>query len=351
MLERIIDNTKLLQLDKLFKESNNIVITCHMSPDGDAVGGATGLCLLLRKLGKIANVITPDQAPYDLAFIPDYKNMTAYSRHPVKARRLISEADLIVCLDYNGLNRIAQMEAPLRNARCRKVMIDHHLHPDEFCDVTISYPVMTSTCELLYRILDQLGYTHLIDTTIAECIYTGMMTDTGNFSYNSNHAELYIIVAELVKKGVDKDRIYKLAINTSSENRMRLTGYALAEKMIIYPEHKASLIVLTQDDLTRFNYQSGDTETLANRPLAIPEVVWSTFFRQEKGYVKVSMRSEGSFAVNILCTRYFNGGGHANASGGEFHGSMEEAVKTYHKMLDDLSKVDNNPINLQSNEN
>lgn len=337
MLEQIIDRNLLLQLDKLIEESHNIAITCHMAPDGDAIGSANGLCLLLRKMGKTANVITPDQAPYDLAFIPEYEKMTAYSRQPVKARRLIREADLIVCLDYNGLNRVAQMEEPLRNAKCKKAMIDHHLHPDNFCDVTISYPIMTSTCELLYRILDQLDYTQLIDTTIAECIYTGMMTDTGNFSYNSNHAELYNIVAELVKKGVDKDRIYKFAINTSSESRMRLTGYALAEKMIIYPEHNASFIVLTKDDLTRFNYQSGDTEMLANKPLAIPEVIWSTFFRQEKGYVKVSMRSEGNFAVNTLCAKYFNGGGHANAAGGEYHGTMEEAIKTYEKVLADLS--------------
>lgn len=337
MLEKIIDDTRILQLDKLIKECRNVAITCHMAPDGDAVGGATGLCFLLRKMGKTANVITPDQAPYDLAFIPGYDQMTAYSRHPVKAKRLINEADLILCLDYNGLNRVAQMASLIENAKCKKAMIDHHLHPDEFCDVTISYPVMTSTCELIYRILDQLGHTGLVDQTIAVCIYTGMMTDTGNFSYNSNHAELYLIVAELVRKGVDKDRIYKLAINTSSENRMRLTGYAISEKMEIYPEHKASLIVLTADDLTRFNYQSGDTEMLANKPLAIPEVVWSTFFRQEKGYVKVSMRSEGDFKVNVLCTKYFNGGGHANAAGGEYRGSMDDAIKTYHKLLDDLS--------------
>ena len=353
MLEQIIDHNRLLKLDKLIKESRNIAITCHMAPDGDAVGGANALCLLLRNMGKVANVITPDQAPYDLEFIPGYNQMTAYSRHPMKAKRLINEADLIVCLDYNGLNRVAQMSTLLRDATCKKVMIDHHLHPEDFCDLTISYPVMTSTCELLYRILHHLNYTELIDKTIAECIYTGMMTDTGNFSYNSNHAELYLIVAELVRKGVDKDRIYKLAINTSSENRMRLTGYALAEKMIVYPEHKASLIVLTGDDLTRFFYESADTEMLANKPLAIPEVVWSTFFRQEKGYVKVSMRSEGNFAVNILCTRYFNGGGHANAAGGEFRGTMDDAIKTYRQLLDDLSKADNNPnkINLQSDEN
>ena len=338
MLKQIVDNSLLNQFNEAIQHSKNIVLTCHMSPDGDAIGATNALCLLLKKMGKQAYVITPDQAPYDLAFIPGYDNMTAYTRHPIEANRMISEADLIICLDYNGLKRVAKMAFPIKNARCKKIMVDHHINPEEFCDVTISYPEMTSTCELLFRILYNFNYLEMIDKEIAECIYTGMMTDTGNFSYNSNHAELYLIVAELVKKGINKDRIYKLAINTSSESRMRLTGYAIAEKMKIYPEHKASFIVLDKNDLTRFNYQSGDTEMLANMPLAIPEVIWSTFFREEKDYIKVSMRSEGDFKVNTLCERYFNGGGHANAAGGEFRGSMEDAIAMYRKVLDDLSQ-------------
>ena len=164
-----------------------------------------------------------------------------------------------------------------------------------------------------------------------------MMTDTGNFSYNSNHAELYTIVADLVRRGVDKDRIYKLTFGTSSESRLRLNSYAIAEKMTLYPSHHASLTILDKSDLRKFNYQVGDTESLANMPLAIPEVIWSTFFREEKDYVKVSMRSEGDFPVNTLCAKYFNGGGHANAAGGEFHGTLQEAINTYHQILKEIT--------------
>ena len=339
MLEQVLDSNKLKELKSILEESKSVVLTCHMSPDGDAVGSTNAFGLLLRSMGKQTAVITPDQAPYDLAFVLGFNEMTAYTRNPIKAERLKSSADLILCLDYNGHKRVAQMAPFIRQSNARKVLIDHHLHPEDFADLVISQPEQTSTCELVYRVFDQLGYMDLVDTPIAECLYTGMMTDTGNFSYNSNHPDIYLMVAELVRRGVNKDRIYKLACNTSSESRMRLIGYAIAEKMELYPEHKASFIVLTRDDLDRFNYQSGDTETLANMPLAIPEVIWSTFFRQENGYVKVSMRSEGNFAVNTFCSRYFNGGGHLNAAGGEFRGSMEEAIATYHQLLNDLSKL------------
>lgn len=338
MPNKKIDTQKITQFAETISSANNIAITCHMSPDGDAIGACNAFCLLLNKLGKTANVITPDQAPYDLAFAPGYDNMTAYTRNPSKAARLIKNADLILCLDYNGLKRVAQMGDLIRYSKAKKVLIDHHLHPEEFCDLTISYPSMSSTCELIFCVLNESGLMQHIDTQIAECLYLGMMTDTGNFSYNSNDPDLYVMVSELVKKGINKDRIYKLAFNTINESRMRLVGYAIAEKMIIYPESKASLIALKFEDLNKFNYQSGDTETLANMPLAIPNVIWSTFFREEKDYIKVSMRSEGDFKVNTLCQTYFNGGGHANAAGGEFKGTMEEAIATYHQVLEDLKK-------------
>ena len=235
-------------------------------------------------------------------------------------------------------NVLADMRELVANAKCNKLMVDHHINPEPICNPILSYPQMTSTCELLYRILVAIGYSDMIDLDVATCIYTGMMTDTGNFSYNSNHAELYIIVADLVRRGVDKDRIYKLTLGTSSEARMRLNCYAIAEKMRLFPSHKASLTILDKRDLRKFNYQVGDTEALANMPLAIPTVVWSVFFREERGFVKVSMRSEGDFHVNTLCAKYFNGGGHANAAGGEYHGPLRGAIDTFHQILRDLTE-------------
>ena len=209
MLEQVLDSNKLKELKSILEESKSVVLTCHMSPDGDAVGSTNAFGLLLRSMGKQTAVITPDQAPYDLAFVPGFNEMTAYTRNPIKAERLISSADLILCLDYNGLKRVAQMAPFIRQSNARKVLIDHHLHPEDFADLVISQPEQTSTCELVYRVFDQLGYMDLVDTPIAECLYTGMMTDTGNFSYNSNHPDIYLMVAELVRRGVNKDRIYK----------------------------------------------------------------------------------------------------------------------------------------------
>ena len=338
MLEQIIDPTLLQQFKEAIEKSENVVITCHKSPDGDAVGSNLALKLILEKLGKTATVVTPDNAPDDMAFLPEFKTIVSFTAEPDKATELINNADLICCLDFNSLGRLAAMGEVVGNAKCAKLMVDHHINPDPICDPILSYPQMTSTCELLYRILTAIGYEDKIDLPVATCIYTGMMTDTGNFSYNSNHAELYLIVADLVKHGVDKDHIYKITFGTTSEARLRLNCYAIAEKMRTFPSHKASLTILDRHDLRRFHYQVGDTEVLANMPLAIPNVVWSTFFREERDFVKVSMRSEGDFKVNTLCAKYFNGGGHANAAGGEFRGPLSGALKTYYQILDDLTK-------------
>ena len=205
-----------------------------------------------------------------MAFLPGYDNIVSFAKDPEMAAETINAADLICCLDFNGLSRLADMRELVANAKCNKLMVDHHINPEPICNPILSYPQMTSTCELLYRILVAIGYSDMIDLDVATCIYTGMMTDTGNFSYNSNHAELYIIVADLVRRGVDKDRIYKLTLGTSSEARMRLNCYAIAEKMRLFPFHKASLTILDKRDLRKFNYQVGDTEALANMPLCHP---------------------------------------------------------------------------------
>lgn len=335
-LEETIDNSLVQKAGQLINASKNIILTCHVSPDGDAIGSTLAFQNLLQTMGKNATVITPDRPPMDFVFLPGFRNIIAYSMGKNKADNMFKSADLILCLDYNGIHRVSEMGETLSNTSCPKIMIDHHIEPETFCDVTISYPAMTSTCELLFRVINQLGWLDMMNEGAAECLYTGMMTDTGNFSYNSNKPDLYLMIAELIKKGINKDRIYKLVMKTESENRMRLIGYAIAEKMEIYPEAEAAFIVLDKNDLNRFNYQKGDTETLANMPLAIPEVKWSTFFREETGYIKVSMRSEGEFKVNTLCSQYFNGGGHANAAGGEFRGTLEDAILTYRRILLDL---------------
>lgn len=336
--KRILSDAEVREARRLIGAAHRIVITCHTLPDGDAIGSGLGMMHTLNALGHQARVVAPDPAPVQLQFMPGIETVVNHIRHPEAARRLIDEADLIICQDFNELKRTGSLEPVLTASVAPKLLIDHHLHPDSFADVIISHPEVSSTSMLVYRLLSRMGVSGSINRRAAECICTGMMTDTGNFSYNSNDADLYVAVADFVSRGVNKDRIYALAMNTHSENAVRLNAFALGTKMTVYPRHKAAVITLNRAELNRFQYQRGDTEGLVNRPLEIPEVTYSVYLRDEDGYVKVSCRSKGDFPVNKLCNKYFGGGGHLNAAGGEFSGSMEECLRRLDEAMADFDQ-------------
>ena len=336
---QVLSNEELLQLRDYVTRYNNIVITCHLSPDGDAVGSSLGLMHALEAVGKTVHVVVPDMIPRSLMFLPGAKDVIVFTKQEDVVKNIVDRANLIICLDFNALSRIDKLAPIISGAKAKKIMIDHHLDPEKFCDLTISYSEMSSTCELVFRALMGIGFLKQINRKSAECIYTGMITDTGNFSYNSSRPDLYCIVAELLARGVNKDKIYNLAMNTSSADRLRLIGYALSQKLEVYPESRAALITLNKEELERFNYKKGDTESLVNMPLQIPDVQWSIFMREDPEYVKVSSRSQGDFAVNTICEQYFNGGGHKNAAGGEFMGTLDEAVATFHKIEEAVKAV------------
>ena len=333
MIARIINEHQVKELRRLLQQSRRIVITCHLTPDGDAMGSSLGLWHVLQRIGKEVTVVTPDAVPKHLTFLPGAKDTIAFSCYGEFATRLLREADLIFCLDYNDPKRVDRMEQALRSAPAPKVLIDHHLHPSDFAAVTISHPEVSSTSMLIFRVLCRLELFHEIDRPAAECIYTGMMTDTGNFSYNSNEPDLYVVIAELLRKGINKDQLYQQACNTLSESALRLNGYAVSEKMQIFPSHRCALITLSADELTRFGYEKGDTEGLVNRPLALPEVTWSVYLREDPTQIKVSMRSKGTFPVNAVCADHFGGGGHLNAAGGEFKGSLRQCIDLLEEVM------------------
>lgn len=337
MISRVIDEKAVDRVRELLARSERVVITCHLTPDGDAIGSSLGLLHTLSAIGKTVNVVTPDMVPKSLLFLPGAKEAVAFTRHQEFAARLLNEADLIFCLDFNESRRVDRMEETLLGAKAPKVLIDHHLNPGKFTDVTISHPEASSTSILVFRALCRLELFDRIDRAAAECIYTGMMTDTGNFSYNSNEPDLYIVIAELLKKGIDKDKLYQRACNTFSESSLRLNGYAISQKMELLPDHRCSLITLNAEELERFNYEKGDTEGLVNKPLAMPEVVWSVYLRQDPNQIKVSMRSKGQFPVNEVCKQLFGGGGHLNAAGAEFQGTLDECVAV---LKDAMSRFD-----------
>lgn len=334
-LSPLIDEPQRKKLTQLLDHASDIVITCHVSPDGDALGSTLALARVLCNSGKKAVVVTPDNPPRQLSFIPGVKDIIVASRFPDEAARAFRRADLIFCLDFNAVKRLDKAAPFLLNANAPRVLVDHHLYPEIAADIVISHPEVSSTSALVYRLIADLGMLSLIDLDAASCIYTGMMTDTGNFTYNSLDPDLYIIVADLVARGVDKDAIYNRVFNSNSASRLRICSYAIYSRMQLFPELHTALITLSADELADFGYVKGDTESLVNVPLSIPGIHCSIFMRQDRpDYVKISTRSRGDFPVNRLCELYFHGGGHLNAAGGEYNGSLSDAVSFLLDLLD-----------------
>ena len=259
MLTKVIEQAKIDRFARWMGHAERIVIVAHVAPDGDAIGSSLGLWHFLNSQDKTVNVIVPNAFPDFLRWMPGSKDVLLYDHYKEFADKLISEAEIICCLDFNALSRIDAMADAVKAAKGKKILIDHHLYPEEFCDITISHPNISSTSELVFRLICRMGYFNEITKAGAECIYTGMMTDTGGFTYNSNNREIYFIISELLSKGIDKDDIYRKVYNTYSESRLRLMGYVLSQ-MKVYPDYHAALISLTRNEQGRFDYIRGDSE-------------------------------------------------------------------------------------------
>lgn len=354
MITNWIDENTLAESRQMIAGAHRVVILTHMAPDGDAMGSSLGLKAWLEEQGKEVAVAVPSAYPDFLGWMPGANEIMVFDVNckdavVTRIREAIAAAELVICSDFNDPKRIGAVGEMLmeeRAARADKgaklpiLLIDHHLNPSDVADVLLSFPQSPSASEIVYRLIRQLGGT--LSLQAGTCLYTGMMTDTGNFAFNSNHPEMYEIVGDLVRIGVDKDKVYDHVFNAYSAHRMRLMGYCLYHKMEIYPEHHVAFIYLTRRELARFQFQSGDAEGLVNLPMQIKDVYYSCFMREDKVYpseqsrangskvkVKISMRSKGDRPVNQFCHEVFNGGGHKNASGGEYYGPLAEAVQLF----------------------
>lgn len=338
-LTPLIGENQLLQTKKQIEKAQKIVIVTHLSPDGDAMGSSLALYHYLRNMGKEAKVVVPNAFPHFLKWMDGAKDAVVNTYIPDVAESMIRNADLIFCLDFNTLKRIGVLDEHVEQSAAKKILVDHHLDPDESFDVIISYPKISSTCEIVFRLMTQLDNgLDRITKVIAECIYTGMMTDTGGFTFNSNDPEIFEIISMLLKKGIDRDLIYRNVFNNHSDQRFKLLGYTLSQRMKIYPEHKASLIYLTNDDQKLFTLTKGDTEGFVNYPLSIKGILFSVFIREDGELTKISLRSQGTFPCNEFAADYYNGGGHLNASGGEFYGEIEDAISLFEEGLEKYSE-------------
>jgi len=332
-MKNIIDSDDMKEFRKLLEDKERIILTCHMRPDGDAIGSTLGLCHLLKSLGKDVNVVIPDRVPRSLLFLPGVKEIAVFTQYDPYCTRLVDEADLIIMCDFNTAKRQGDLAPLIQNAKCAKVLIDHHREPDIKCDLTFSFPEASSTCELVFRLIAACGYYQDMNRESAICVLTGLITDTQNFTVNCSNPEVYEIMMRLLEKGADKKLIVDEAIKSTTYDALMLNSYALLERMRIFPASRCALTVLSKEDLQKYDYQKGDTEGLVNIPLNIRGVVYSVFMREDADCIKVSTRSKFDFPVCDICKDLFNGGGHLMAAGGEFYGTLEECEELFVKNM------------------
>ena len=332
-----MNEDQLVQMNQLISNANNILITCHKSPDGDAIGATLAWAEYLTSIGKEPTMIVPDQFPDFLTWLPNSQKIVRYDKHREKCDMLFKIADLIFCLDYNTPSRVDEMEQSLVSSPASRVLIDHHLKPEVPAVLTISQPEACSTCELIFRIVWQMGAFEQQTRHFAVPVYCGMMTDTGGFLYNSTRCEIYFIISQLLTKHIDKDRIYRNVYHNYSEDRIRLMGYVLYEKLVYIPEYNAAFYTLTKDELRRFHFIKGDAEGLVNIPQQIKGLKLSISLREDTdkpNIIWVSLRSVDDFPCNLMAEQFFNGGGHQNASGGRINGTMQDAIETVRKAIE-----------------
>jgi phosphoesterase RecJ-like protein len=333
-LAKVIDLSKYTkELSKLFSTSENILLICHINPDGDAIGSQLALYHYLKAQGKNVGMMAPNYLQEFLKWMNGAELIHVFIKERKRCAKLISEADLIVMLDFNQPGRLGEAEGLVVASMARKVIIDHHLDPVNFAGLIISEPLKCSTSELVHDLLTELYGAGFINKSYAEAIYVGIITDTGNFEHGSYSSGTFRIVADLLEQGIDRNRILNLIYNNFSEDRIRLEGYALNKRMVVLAEQKTAYIFLTKDDLKEYNHVKGDTEGFVNLPLSIKGICFSALFIEKDGFIKLSFRSKGQFPSNEFAAQYFSGGGHMNASGGEYYGSLENAVEYFLKVL------------------
>ena len=325
--------------EMLAAPARKIVTLSHTNPDGDAVGSSLAWAEALRRMGHSVTCIVPNKYPYYLNWMAGIRDMVIFKHDDEgRAARAVVEADIIFCLDFHSLSRLdALSDVIAANTTAKRVLIDHHLNPAEPFDLMFSYPESSSTCYLLYRIIEELWGTASITPTQAEVLYVGMMTDTGNFSFSFLTPDLFRAVAALVETGIEVPRIYNNVYNSFTEGRARLFGYVINRKMRILRRGTVAHMSLTEEEMRRFWFQQGDSEGFVNYPLTIKKMKMSAIFIEHHDFIRVSLRSRGDVDVNLFAGRYFNGGGHRNAAGGKSFDPMPETIARFERAVDEFA--------------
>jgi phosphoesterase RecJ-like protein len=325
------------ELRAIFSDPLRILILTHKNPDGDAVGSALGLKWFLSKSGHQVEIAIPDDSPGFLKWLPGHQDIFVHDRKSGKEiPQLFRECDFIVCVDFNTPERLGSVESLLRAADKPSLLIDHHPDGVVFTDIFLVDPSMGSTAELLYHMIRKLDFEGQISAEGATCLLAGILTDTVGLKVSCSYPGVFETVAALMRLGAEKDRIYKEIYNMFSADRMRLLGYSLDRNMKIIPDYRTAYIALTNKELNSYNHRKGDTEGFVNYPLSISGVVFSVLFTEQTDHIKLSLRSRGSFPANEFARLHFHGGGHRNAAGGRFFGTMDQALAFFESCLDEF---------------
>jgi len=308
----------------------------HINPDGDAIGSQLALYQYLKSAGRKVDMMTPNYLQEFLKWMTGSELIEVFIKERKKCRKLIQNADLIVLLDFNHSNRLGEAEKDVIAARAKKILIDHHLDPEDFVDLIITDASKCSTAELVHELIYALnGDRPFICKPYAEAIYVGIVTDTGNFEYGAYTSRTFRIVADLLETGMEKEKILDRIYNNFSSDRLRLQGFTLNKRMVVMPEYKTAYMYLTREDMKEYNHVKGDTEGFVNMPLSIKGIHFAVMFIEKDGFIKLSFRSKGQFPSNEFASLYFSGGGHMNASGGEYRDTIENTIDYFLKVLKD----------------
>jgi phosphoesterase RecJ-like protein len=330
----------IASLTELLAQPQKIVITTHHKPDGDAMGSSLGLYNYLIQQGHHVKVIPPTDYPQFLEWMPGNGDVIIYTQNKEQAAELIANAKIIFCLDFNALGRINEMGELVGKSGAFKVMIDHHLEPEDFDDYRYWNINACATAQLIYTFIkEELGHKELIDKDVATCLYAGIMTDSKSFSLPNTTSSVHRIIADLIDAGAENYRIYDLVYNNSSENRLRFLGICLSERLEVLHEYNTAVIAVNKADLEKYDVITGDTEGIVNYALSITGVRLAAFIVERPEMVKLSLRSKGDFPANDICKKYFNGGGHRNAAGGVSKESLERVVNQFKSILPEYKKL------------
>ena len=327
------------EIKQLLTEPKKIVIVPHKNPDGDAMGSSLGLYHYLKSLNHDVVVITPNDYPIFLKWIPGDKSVVIFENNKNKSEKLIEHADLIFTLDFNALHRTGEMDKPLSNSKAIKILIDHHQQPDNYAKYVYSDVSICATSQMIYHFIEMLEDTDAITKEIATCLYVGIMTDTGSFKFPSTTSTTHRVIAELIDKGADNSTIHNNVYDTNSYNKLQLLGCALSNLKVL-EDYQTAYISLSENELFKYDFKKGDTEGVVNYGLSIEGVQFAVIFIERKleGIVKISLRSKGKFDVNKFSREHFNGGGHINAAGGRSLDSLEDTIDYFKSILPKYKK-------------